>query len=57
MNDVRQAVWATDTGVALAFPSALQDRISQLLYAGPRFAFLLMTIFGCLGLILVTVGV
>ena len=57
MNDVRQAVWGTDAGVALAFPSALEDRISKLLYAGPRFAFLLMTIFGCLGLILVTVGV
>jgi putative ABC transport system permease protein len=57
MNDVRQAVWATDAGVALAFPSALEDRISQRLYAGPRFGFLLMTIFGCLGLILVTVGV
>src|SRR5207249_8735098 len=57
MNDVRQAVWATDAGVALAFPGALEDRISQQLYAGPRFGFLLMTIFGCLGLILVTVGV
>ena len=57
MNDVRRAVWATDAGVALAFPSALEDRISQRLYAGPRFAFLLMAIFGCLGLILVTVGV
>jgi len=57
MNDVRQAVWATDAGVALAFPSALEDRIGQQLYAGPRFGFLLMTIFGCLGLILVTVGV
>jgi putative ABC transport system permease protein len=57
MNDVRQAVWATDAGVALAYPGALEDRISQLLYAGPRFGFLLMTIFGCLGLILVTVGV
>ena len=57
MNDVRQAVWATDSGVALAFPSALEDRISQRLYASPRFAFLLMTILGCLGLILVTVGV
>jgi putative ABC transport system permease protein len=57
MNDVRQAVWATDPGVALAFPGALDDHISQRLYAGPRFAFLLMTIFGCLGLTLVTVGV
>jgi putative ABC transport system permease protein len=57
MNEVHQAVWATDAGVALAFPGALEDRISQSLYAGPRFGFLLMTIFGCLGLILVTVGV
>jgi len=57
MNDVRQAVWATDGGVAPAFPGPLEDRISQRLYAGPRFAFLLMIIFGCLGLILVTVGV
>jgi putative ABC transport system permease protein len=57
MNDVRQAVWATDAGVALAFPSALEDRISQRLYAGPRFGLLMMMIFGCLGLILVTVGV
>jgi predicted permease len=57
LDDVRQAVWATDAGVALAFPGALEDRISQRLYAGPRFAFLLMAIFGCLGLILVTVGV
>jgi putative ABC transport system permease protein len=57
MNDVRQAVWATDAGVALALPGSLDNRISELLYAGPRFGFLLMTIFGCLGLILVTVGV
>jgi putative ABC transport system permease protein len=57
MNDLRQAVWATDAGVALAFPGALEERISQRLYAGPRFGFLLMMIFGCLGLILVTIGV
>jgi len=57
MNDVRQAVWATDSGVALAFPGALEDRVNERLYAGPRFAFLLMAIFGCLGLTLVTIGV
>jgi hypothetical protein len=57
MNDLRQAVWTTDPGVALAFPGPLEDRINQRLYAGPRFAFLLMAIFGCLGLILVTIGV
>src|SRR5437016_13462712 len=54
---VGQAVWATDVGVALALSGALEDRISQRLYAGPRFAFLPMAIFGCLGLVLVTGGV
>ena len=57
MNDLRQVVWATDAGVPLALPGALEDRIAQRLYAGPRFAFVVMSIFGCLGLVLVTVGV
>jgi putative ABC transport system permease protein len=35
----------------------LDDRINQRLYAGARFGSLLMTIFGCIGLILVTVSV
>ncbi|HKW26051.1 MAG TPA: ABC transporter permease, partial [Terriglobales bacterium] len=54
---VHKEVWAADSGVALAYPSTLEDRVSKLLYAGPRFGFVLMTIFGCIGLILVTVGV
>ena len=57
MNEVQQAVWATDPGVALVYPDALEHAISQGLYAGPRFALLLMIIFGCVGLILVSVGV
>jgi putative ABC transport system permease protein len=57
MHDVQQAVWATDPGVALVDPNSLEDFISQLLYVGPRFALLLMIIFGCVGLILVTGGV
>jgi len=57
LNEVQQAVWATDPGVALMYPDALEHAISEGLYAGPRFALLLMTIFGCVGLILVTVGV
>jgi putative ABC transport system permease protein len=57
MNAVQQAVWATDSGVALAYPGTLEQRISDRVYAGPRFAFLLMTIFGGVGLVLVTVGV
>jgi putative ABC transport system permease protein len=57
MNEVQQAVWATDPGVALVYPDALEHAISQGLYAGPRFALLLMILFGCVGLILVMVGV
>jgi ABC-type antimicrobial peptide transport system permease subunit len=57
MNAVRQAVWATDSGVALANPGTLENRISERLYAGPLFGFILMTIFGSIGLILVTIGV
>jgi putative ABC transport system permease protein len=57
INEVQQAVWATDPGVALMYPDALEHAITQRLYAGPRFALLLMIIFGSVGLILVTVGV
>jgi putative ABC transport system permease protein len=57
IETVQQEVWATDSGVALAYPSTLEDRVGKLLYAGPRFGFLLMTIFACIGLILVTIGV
>ena len=57
MKAVRQAVWATDSGVALANPGTLVDRISQRLYAGPRFGSVVMTVCGSIGLILVTIGV
>jgi putative ABC transport system permease protein len=57
MEDVQQAVWATDPGVALMYPDALEQMISRRWYAGPRFALLMMMIFGGVGLILVTVGV
>jgi putative ABC transport system permease protein len=56
-NAVRREVWATDSGVALWNPGTLEDFINEPLYAGPRFGFLVMTVFGCIGLILVTVGV
>jgi putative ABC transport system permease protein len=57
MDEVQQAVWATDPGVALMYPDALEHTISKKLYAGPRFALLLMMIFGSVGLVLVTLGV
>ena len=57
MNAVRKEVWATDSGVPLVYSGTLEDRIGEGLYAGPRFGLLLMTIFACIGLVLVTVGV
>jgi putative ABC transport system permease protein len=57
MEEVQQAVWATDPGVALMYPDALDHMINRRWYAGPRFALLMMMIFGGVGLILVTVGV
>jgi putative ABC transport system permease protein len=57
MEEVQQAVWATDPGVALMYPDSLDQMISRRWYAGPRFALLMMMIFGAVGLILVTVGV
>ncbi len=57
MDEVQQAVWASDPGVALMYPDALDHVISRKLYAGPRFALMVMIIFGGVGLILVTAGV
>jgi putative ABC transport system permease protein len=57
MDEVQQAVWSTDPGVALMYPDALDQMINRRWYAGPRFALLMMMIFGGVGLILVTVGV
>jgi putative ABC transport system permease protein len=57
MSAVRQEVWASDSGVALVAPGTLEDFISEQLYTAPRFGFLVMTLFGGIGLILVTVGV
>src|SRR5437879_11413102 len=57
MNVVRHEIWATDANVALTLTGTLEGYISQFSYAGPRFGFLLMTIFSSIGLVLVTLGV
>jgi predicted permease len=57
MNAVRQEIWATDRNVALTLTGTLEGYIRQFSFAGPRFGFLLMTIFASIGLILVTIGV
>jgi len=43
--------------VALTLTGTLEGYISQFSYAGPRFGFFLMMIFGAIGLVLVTIGV
>ncbi len=57
MNAVRHEVWATDSNVAMTFTGTLEGYISQFSYAGPRFGSLLMSCFGAIGLVLVTIGV
>jgi putative ABC transport system permease protein len=57
VNAVRRELAATDSGVPLVNPVSLEDVADQGFYAGPRFGLLLMTVFGCVGLMLVTVGV
>ena len=57
LDAARHEVWVTDPNVALTLTGTLEGYISQFSYAGPRFGFLLMSIFGSIGLILVTVGV
>jgi len=54
---IEREIWATDSSVALTFTGTLEGYISQFSYAGPRFGFMLMTIFSSIGLVLVTLGV
>jgi putative ABC transport system permease protein len=57
LNAVQHEIWATDPNAAVTLSGTLDGYISQFSYAGPRFGFLLMTIFGSIGLVLVTIGV
>src|SRR5216683_755191 len=57
MNAIRHEIWATDSNVALTLTGTLESFIASFSYAGPRFGFLLMSVFGAIGLVLVTIGV
>ena len=57
MNAVQHEIWATDANVAVTLTGTLEGYISQFSFAGPRFGFFLMTIFGSIGLVLATIGV
>jgi putative ABC transport system permease protein len=54
---IRKEIWTVDSGIALAYPDTLEGFINKRMYAGPRFGVIMITIFGCVGLVLVTVGV
>lgn len=57
MDLIRKEIWTVDSGVALSYPDTLEGFINKRMYAGPRFGVIMMMTFGCVGLILVTVGV
>ena len=57
LDPVRKEIWATDRNVALTFTGTHESFIEKFSYAGPRFGFLMMTLFASVGLVLVTIGV
>jgi predicted permease len=57
LNQVQHEIWVTDSNAAATLTGTLEGFISQFSYAGPRFGFLLLSIFATVGLILVTIGV
>ena len=57
LNAVQHEIWATDSNAATTLTGTLESFIGQFSYAGPRFGFLLMSIFASVGFILVTIGV
>jgi putative ABC transport system permease protein len=57
LDAVRKEIWATDRNVALTLTGTHESFIEKFTYAGPRFGFLMMTLFAGIGLVLVTIGV
>jgi putative ABC transport system permease protein len=57
MGLVRREVWAVDRSVALNNTGTMENYIHLQSFAGPRFGFVLMTLFAAVGLVLVTIGV
>ena len=56
-DTLRREFWAVDRNVALTFTGALEDFLRDFVYAQPRFGFVLLAIFGVVGLVLITIGV
>lgn len=57
VDSVRHEVWATDGSVPLTLTASLENYIHSQSFAGPRFGFVLMSVFAGVGLVLVSIGV
>ena len=57
VDTLRREIWAVDRNVALTFTGSLEDFLRDFVYAQPRFGFVLLAIFGGVGLVLITIGV
>jgi hypothetical protein len=57
LNTVRGELQQVNRDVALLEPSTMEDLIERVFYARPRFSLLVLAIFACTGMALVTSGV
>jgi putative ABC transport system permease protein len=57
MEQIRRRVWATDADATIFENRTVRDLLKSRVYAEPRFSFLLISVFACVGLLLVTTGV
>jgi putative ABC transport system permease protein len=57
LTQVQHEIWTTDSNAAVTFSGTLEGFMNQFSYAGPKFGFLMMSVFAGVGLVLVTIGV
>ena len=57
LNAVRQTIWTQDRAIALNEGASLQDYVTRIAYAAPRFSLLVLGVFAGVGLVLVVLGV
>jgi putative ABC transport system permease protein len=57
MEQIRRSVWETDPDATIFENRTVRDLLKSRIYAAPRFSFLLLSAFGCIGLLLVITGV
>src|SRR5437660_514379 len=57
LEQIRRKVWETSPDAAIFENRTVRDLLKSRIYAEPRISFLLLTVFACIGLLLVTTGV